>query len=384
MKYTTIFIGLMAIFSTNSNAKTSVRLGNTMRPAAAVTTDLRNGKHLSKAEHEFDVEKNKLLSKSFPLDKNDKVVLSNIFGGISIKIWNKNEIKVDVAIKAFGNSDEQASQMLENVSIRALKEGNQASFKTTIAASDTKRRNRNGNQVKVFYTVYMPAGNSLTATQQYGNIMMPNFSGATSLKVQYGDLTAGDLNNTNNYISVQYGKATIGNINAAKIKQQYGGGLTINAVNTLDLSAQYSKVAIGSVTGEATIDQQYGSGLNINSAKNLTIKSQYCDVKLEKATGNILARLAYSGFKVDNVTNDCKKIEVSASYADVSLAFLPNFNGDFNLGIDYGSFKYGANVKSQKAELNSSGNAKRYSGKIGNGGNANIAVKVNYGSVKFN
>ncbi|MGY3053332.1 dimeric dUTPase (all-alpha-NTP-PPase superfamily) [Pedobacter sp. UYEF25] len=384
MKHTNICICLLAIVSMNSYAKTSLRSSDMTRLAAVATTEFSSEKYLAEAAPTFDIQKNKLLSKSFPLDKNDKVVLSNIFGGISIKIWNKNEIRVDVAINAFGNSDQEASQLLENVAITAIKEGDQASFKTSIAETNVKRRNRNGNQIKVFYTVYMPANNSLTAMQQYGNISMPNFSGATSLKVQYGDLTAGDLSNTNNYISVQYGKAMIGNINAAKIKQQYGGGLTISAVNTLELNAQYSKVSIGSVTGNATINQQYGSGLNISSAKNLILKSQYCDVKLGQAAGNITASLGYSGLNVENVTNDCKKLDVSASYADVSLAFATNFNGDFNLGTDYGSFNYGTNITSQKADPSSSGNEKRYSGKIGNGGNANIAVKVNYGSVKFN
>ncbi|MET4083327.1 hypothetical protein ABIB40_003296 [Pedobacter sp. UYP30] len=384
MKNTKILIGLMAIFSANSYANNNIQPDGNVQAVAMANTNLRGSENLSVAHNHFDVEKSKVLSKGFPLNKNDKVLLSNIFGGITVKIWNKKEIKVDVSIKASGNSEEEASRLLDNVNVTALKEGDQASFKTTIEEFKTKRKNRNGNQIKIFYTVYMPANNSLTATQQYGNVVLPNFSGATYLKVQYGDLTTGDLSNTNNYISVQYGKAALGNINAAKIKQQYGGGLTIKTVNTLDLSAQYSKVNIGSITGEATIDQQYGSGLTITMAKNLVIKSQYSDVKLGKATGYISAKLAYSGLNVDNVSNDCKKIELSASYADVSLAFAANFNGDFNLGVDYGSFNYGANVVAQKSDSNSSSTSKKYSGKIGIGGSASINIKVNYGSVKFN
>ena len=335
----------------------------------------------------FSVEKTKTITKSFALNKNDKVSLTNIYGGITVKVWDKNEIKLDAEIKAAGNSNQEAITQLERVSIVGFKEVNLVSFSTSLTNEKSNKWNKKGSQLKVFYTVYMPATNALGASQKYGNIEMPNFAGATSLNVEYGDLFVGDLTSNNNYINVQYGKATFGEINVAKINHQYGGDLTIKTVNTLDLNSQYAKVIIGTINKEATIDQQYGGGVRIGSVKNLQLKSQYSDIQIGKATGIVRTKLQYSGINIDNITTDCKKLELSADYADVSVGFGTNFSAEFNLGVDYGSFKYGSNVSSVKSMGNDSGNSKKYSGKIGNGGNGNnsaIDIKVAYGSVKFN
>ena len=48
--------------------------------------------------------KAKTFSKSFAIDKSDKVNLSNQYGSITVKVWSKNEIKVDVDMKAYAKN----------------------------------------------------------------------------------------------------------------------------------------------------------------------------------------------------------------------------------------------------------------------------------------
>lgn len=384
MKITGLIFLTISLFAINAKAQSNGAVGQIKDAVAMLEKNASLKVLMSKDDQKFDVEKSRSITKSFSLNKNDKVLLSNQFGGITVKTWGKNEVRLDAEIKAFGNSDAEAAEQLENVSITGIKDGDLASFKTTLGEIKSRNRRRNGNQVKIFYTVFMPATNPITATQQYGNVLLPDFSGPTSIKVQYGDLNAGDLSNANNYISVQYGKATLGDVNVAKIKHRYGGDLTIKAINILELNSQYAKVVIGTINREAIIDQQYGGGVNIASVKNLQLKSQYSNVKIAKIVGNVQAKLQYSGLIMDNITADCKKLELSADYADVSLGFASNFTADFNLGVDYGGFKYGGNVSSVKSTGNDSGNSKKYAGKIGGGGNAAIDIKVTYGSVKFN
>ncbi len=164
-----------------------------------------------------DAERSKSFSKTFNVDRNDKVSLNNQFGSIVIKTWDKNEVRVDVDIKAYSNSDSDVQKLIDGVSIDATKNGDVVSFKTNMGDRNGRygRGIKNGvttwrREVKVNYTVFMPAVNPLTVQQQYGNVEMGNFAGPTSLKVEYGNLVAGNLSNTNNYINVQYGKCDMG------------------------------------------------------------------------------------------------------------------------------------------------------------------------------
>lgn len=49
-------------------------------------------------------------------------------------------------------------------------------------------------------------------------------------------------------------------------------------VGTLDLHAQYARVAIGNVKGNASIRQQYGPGLDLGSVDNLNLDAQYVTI----------------------------------------------------------------------------------------------------------
>lgn len=336
--------------------------------------------------------KAKAFNKTFSLDKGDKVNLSNMYGTITQKIWDRNEVKVDADIKAYANNDNEAQKLLDKVTIEASKTGDDAVFKTTIADANGNWGNgsRNGKkwrrEIKVNITLYMPSSNALNLSQQYGNVLMDNFTGPTSLKVQYGNLTAGNLSNSNNYINVQYGKATLQNVNEAKIKHQYGGGLTIANINDLELDAQYTSVKIGTIKNNAKIKHQYGSGLNIESARNLSLTLQYAGLNLGKLNGTFTGKIQYGKLNIAQIESGVKTFNADLDYTSASLGFAGNYNADFNVSTDYGSFKYGEGVTARKLGDDDDKNwssSKKYEGKVGRGGSSNLQIDSKYGSITF-
>ncbi|MEE1946553.1 hypothetical protein VRU48_15615 [Pedobacter sp. KR3-3] len=364
----------------------------------------------------------KTFSKSFSVDRSDKVNLNNQYGGMTIKTWDKNEVKVDVDIKAYANTEEAAQRLLDNTNINASKSGDVVSFRTSIGDGNKGSGSRNGKrwrqEVKVYYTVYMPATNALTASQEYGSIVMDSFAGPTSLKVQYGNLTAGDLSNANNYISVQYGKCVLQDLNQARIRHQYGGGLTIASVGTLDLDAQYTSANITTIKNSATIKHQYGSGLTIGTAGTLnldlqytsvnigtvrnasvirhqygsgiTIGSagpldldvQYATVKIANLHGNLGTKIQYGSLSANNIDAASRNINVNAEYSSVALGFDAGYSADFDVAVSYNSFKYGSNVTARKTN-DDDDQTKRYTGQIGKGGSSKVMVRSAYNSVTF-
>ncbi|WP_231460606.1 hypothetical protein [Pedobacter sp. Leaf132] len=372
-----------------------------------------------------DNERSKSFSKSFSVDNGDKVNLNNQYGAMVIKTWDKREVKVDVDIRAYSTSESDAQKLIDEVSIDASKSGDLISFKTNVGDRSGRygRNVKNGvttwrREVKVNYTVYMPSVNALTVSQQYGNVDMGDFSGPTSLKVQYGNLTAGNLSNNNNYINVQYGKATIEDLNTAIVKHQYGSGLSIGAVNTIDLDAQYVGVNINSIRKSADLKIQYGSGLtvgniagnlmlnaeyakvNINNVKGntvikqaygsltmasvgkLSLKSEYTSVALGTLNGDANIAMSYNKLNIAEITPACKNLIFDGEYVGVGVGFDDRYAANFNVTTTYAGFKYGSNVSASKTS-GEYDQTKKYTGKVGSGGNANISIKSEYGAVVF-
>lgn len=371
-----------------------------------------------------DPVRSKTFSKSFPLDGNDKVNLMNRYGEVQIKTWNKKELRVDIDIKAYSKDEADAQRLIDGTVIAADKSGDQVSVKTIFAAEGGKfgTKVKNGKtlsrrEIRVNYIVYLPASNALNLSNQYGNVNMSDFSGALNVKVQYGSLTAGRLSNTSNILEIQYGFTKIHEINAATIKQQYGSGLTIGTIGSLNLEAQYTGVNIGSIKGNAVIKQQYGQGLDIGSAGNLDLTVQYANVKLgtvigdanikqqynklsigsantlnlkgqytKVALGNLKGpvnfSVAYSKLTVEQIGTGCKNLNLLSSYSHVSLTFEGGYHGDFELKTSYSPFKTGAGVSSKLVA--EKGSIKNYAGTIGKGGGAQVILKADYGSVNLN
>ncbi|WP_157262881.1 hypothetical protein [Pedobacter steynii] len=369
-----------------------------------------------------DPMRSKTFSRSFTLDGSDKINLSNKYGTILIKTWDKKEIKVDVDIKAYSKDAGDAQKLLDETTIEAGKSADLVSFRTIIGTRDGRygSSTRNGKliwrrEVRVNYVVYMPASNDLSVSNTYGGLTMGNLSGALYAKVQYGGFVAGTLNNSNNYISVQYGSAEIEELNKAVIKQQYGSGLTVGTIGTLDLDAQYTTVNIKTIKGNATVKQQYGKGLNIGAVNNLELDAQYVNVNLGTIHGNATVKqqynsisigsvnklniraqyanvklnnlkgdgnfdLDYNKLSIENIGAGCKNLTVNADYASVSLGFDTGYHADFDVQTRYGGFSPGSASSKQIGDGDTS---KHYAGKIGNGGGGTINIKADYGSVSF-
>jgi len=367
-----------------------------------------------------DPTRTRSISKTFAASQTDKINLSNQFGSMVIKVWDRKEVKIDITISAYGNNEKQAQESIDQVDIQAEKTGDIISCKTEIDRENKWSRRNNKAELKVSYIVYVPVSNALTLSQQFGSIHMPDYSGALSVKVQYGNFVAGKLTDNNNYISVQYGKATIAELNKATIKQQYGAGLEIGTVGELNLTAQYAAVNITAIRGNATIKQQYGSGLKIGSVNNLdlsaqyvnvnigtikgdatikqqynnieistagqlTLKAQYAGVTVGSLRGNADINMTYNNFSLSELGAGCKNLVINAAYSNINMGFASNYNGEFNLQKSYGGFRYGNNVKVVQAgdDDESRSSSKNYAGRIGHGAGGNIRIKASYGSVTF-
>lgn len=304
-------------------------------------------------------EKIKNITRTFSVDNNDKLSVNNQYGKVSVHTWAKNEIKVEIEIKAYEASENGAENLLESVNIAELREGNLISFKTNFEKTSLNfwSRVKNGQEerrgVQVNYLIYMPSKNPLDISNRYGKTELDDFSGPVNISSSYGSLTSGRLDNPANQVKVSYGSASIDNFINGNLSVAYGS-LTLNQAAKLNATIKYGKATIAQLS--------QGGDFNI----------------------------AYTGgFKIDEVDKSVKNLNINSSYSGVSLGLEEGANFDFDVTVNYAGFNYSNSRVNLVEQITSSDKpkswspSKNYKGQIGKGSDNRIIIKSNYGGVKF-
>jgi hypothetical protein len=305
------------------------------------------------------IEKIKNYSKSYPIDGNDRIKLSNQYGKIAVTTWDRHEVKVDVQIKATAGDDDEAQKLLDGVNIRDSKEGDQVSFKTSIAPNNPGYwkilglGSKKSHKIEVNYTVYMPAKTDLNVEDSYGAITLPDLDGKIKISSSYGSVSAENLTNPANEISGSYGSLKIGSLNGGRLDFSYGS-VDIDECNNLKADLSYGSFKLGKLKGAADMDLSY-----------------------------------VGGFKIEEVSNSFKRLNVNSSYSGVSLGVPVNNNFDFDITTSYGGFSYNDDKVTITSKTPPDGSkhvsmTKNYKGHVGKGSaEAQVNIHTTYGGVTF-
>jgi len=304
-------------------------------------------------------EKFKSYSKSYPLDGNDRIRLSNQYGKIMVNTWDRHEIKVDVQIKAQAQTDDEAQKLLDGVQIIDNKDGDVVSFKTQIERNNSSWKiwnwggNNGKHKVEINYTVYMPAKTDLNVENSYGSIQLPDLSGKVRISSSYGSVSAQNLSNPSNEIEGSYGSLKVGAVNGARLDFSYGSA-EIDECNNLKADLSYGSFKLGKLNGNASFDLSY-----------------------------------VGGFKIDEISSSFNKLNIDASYSSVALGVPGNNNFNFDITTSYGGFRYDDEKVAITSKTPADGSrhessTKNYKGHFGKGGSeAQINIHASYGSVNF-
>lgn len=332
------------------------------------------------AEDPIDVgtiEKKKTIIKLFDVDANDNLLIDNQFGQVSVGLWDKNEIRIQITVTANSDSDERVKRYLDAVTIDEKRVGNQISVRTIFAQSTTSNWNVSSwksdgerNFVKINYDVMMPKQNALSVRNKFGNTSIPTFHAPLTVHQRYGNFSADDLTNRSNNLNIAYGKADIRTLDEGKLDIAYSN-LDLERVNVLTLINQFGKMRIGEVGRlDANIDY---SGAQIGTVRE---------------SGKI--KLSFSsGFQIAQLLKTAGNLDIRASYSSVALPVENNNNCNFDVTVSYGNFNCtnGPEVHflTQPSDNSSRGPrlTKQYIGRVGSGSGTKIHVVATFGNVSF-
>ena len=194
--------------------------------------------------------------------------------------------------------------------------------------------------------------NDLNVEESYGSISLPDLTGKIKINSSYGSTFAQNLTNPANEISGSYGSLKVGILNGARLDYSYGS-VDIDECTNLKANLSYGSFKMGALKGAAEFDLSY-----------------------------------VGGFKIDELANSFKKVNINADYSGIALGVPGSNNFNFDITTTYGGFNYNDDKVTFTSKPSSDGRhvsmTKNYKGHFGkDGSEAQINIHSTYGGVNF-
>lgn len=345
-------------------ASTSSQVSGALRNADFSVKNSVSGfsakKHRGQAsdEDQQDYQAVKNYSKTYPADGDDKLVIDNSYGSITINTWDKNYFKVDVQIRASASNPDNEKDMLDDVNISDAKDGSTVSFRTDIDKGKSVWKtifggNNGDRSLSINYTVYMPSHNELVISNRYGNIQLPDLNGKVTIDCAYGSLKGKGMRNES-ALRVRYGNIDIENMGSTAIDLSYGN-LSLGSVRRIQTNASYSGINISKLHESGAFNIRYGGGL-----------------------------------KIEDLDKNVNDLAVNTTYSSVNVGLSGDENANFDITVHYGDFNFKNNTpvtitgKTPGDNDRGSHSTKSFKGYVGKGdADKNIRINASYGSVQF-
>jgi hypothetical protein len=337
--------------------------------------------------HKLKEEVSKTISEKYSADASTRLKLQNRYGKVHVNTWNKNEITVEIVMKAWASSKEKAQKQLDRLGVVYGKSGSTVSFETTINDKESNSWfdwdswwNNDEKGFEINYTVYMPMENALDLSSKYGVVYLADFKGDLNLNIKYGSLQANRIEGKNATIEMGYSNSNISYFANGSIVSKYGN-LKAGEIGTAKIDTKYGNCEINKAK-QVEVDAKYGN-TDIKEVETLTGSIGYGDFDIGELHKKLVVTVRYgNGVNVRKVGKNFEQIDIDSQYAACKLGFEKSAAFSFKVDTKYGA------LNSRLSNMNFTKEIERnteeyYEGTCNGGKGATVSITSKYGSVKF-
>jgi len=331
----------------------------------------------------FKSTKEKKITKSFSVDKNATLEITNSFGNIKVITWDENKIDFEISIKVSGNNDEKIDERLKGIEVEFNSSSTLISAVTNIKKSKSNWWNwgkKMNLKMEIDYVIKVPMSNNLYLRNRFGVISLDKHDGAVKIDCEHGKMTSKELLSNNNEINLSHTKGSyIEFINVGKIATSHSG-LTVAHSNNLVLRGQHSEITLENVK---TLDFKSNHGsLKADRVETIIGKSQHVTLRIGELSNKANLRTGHGSLKIAHIKTKTKEIEIESQFTGITIGYNNNYNFNFDLDFQFGSLRDSDGFVFKNKEINM--HNKSYKGYYGSENSGNL-IKINtqHGSVSF-
>ncbi|SMD35475.1 hypothetical protein SAMN04488029_2536 [Reichenbachiella faecimaris] len=276
----------------------------------------------------------KNISQSFKVNPKSAVELTNKYGQVIMETWDRDSVRVEVKITAYGKNDETLSKNMERVdvdftnfgdvlTIETILDRNSSVFKEVInSLGDYSKTLISKNKISIDYQLTIPQKASLKLDNKYGDVYIESLTQESTISVAHGDFKADELSGTSR-LNLSFCKARIKKLDKAFLELK-GAELYLRDGGDLVLTSS-------------------SSTFEVKTVQSLKVDSRNDKIHLEKAT----AVRGYSSFSNILIDSMLDRIDMELNYGDLlvhsvnsnfNLVNLKSKTADVNISLDMGSY----------------------------------------------
>ncbi len=329
----------------------------------------------------------KTIEKSFEVNNDALLKISNSFGNVDIATWDKNRIEIKVVITVGGNNHDKVLEKLDNIHI-----GIDGSNQNVSAITHTKKATswfssnwfnwgNNNIDYKINYTIKMPVTNDLDLSNDYGSIYLNNLEGEAKISCDFGKMIIGSLRNANNELSFDYTKnSTIAYIEGAIINADFSG-VTIESAKKIKINADYTSAHFDEID-KLEFSNDFGS-ITVGKANYIKGSGDYVSMKFGKLFKKLDISADFGSLKIQDLQEGFESVVINTDYTGIRIGINENASCKIISNLEFGNLKHeGDNFNFIKTIKN--GSDKYYEGYFGSKNtDAVIETNTEFGSVKF-
>jgi hypothetical protein len=343
----------------------------------------------------------KVIKKEFDINPEGLTGISNKYGKVVVKTWDRNRTKIEVKITAKASSEEAARKVFDQIKIDFSNAPDLVRAATSIESGKSGWGwdwswfwGSEKTEYTIDYDVTMPVKGRLDLSNKYGDSYLGTIGGRTSLTIKYGNFT---IENMNDYLRFDLG---YGNGTVARSKDVSGSGsycqLRLKDAGDVDIQTKYSKISIEQA-GDVRCTSAYDSyklgdvrdmrnqgkydHFEIGFAENVVMVSKYTDVSIEKLANSADLDLDYGSATLGHVAKGFGEVRLIGSYADFKVKVEEGATYQVDAQADYAGIRYptAMQVSFEKEE----GTSHEVNGYVGQkGARSVIKARLDYGGLK--
>lgn len=285
------------------------------------------------------VEKTKNVRKTFPLNRNMSLKITNKYGHVMIHTWEKDSASFNISIRSADKKEADAEARLAGIDVQFLA----TSYYLDVQTRFPENKNVLGvdwqdvtggvfsssKRVDIDYEVYIPSWLPLEIVNKYGSVYASDHTGGFKLNLSNGDFKAGSLGGEVS-LNLGFGNMTLASLENARMDISYAEVILKNGKN-LRIASRSSKFWITrtlSLDMESKRDKFYVDTLDV-----LTGRSDFSLLDISNLRSSALLTSKYGDLKVSALSPALTAFNLNSEYTDIILMFPPDLS--FHLTADY-------------------------------------------------
>lgn len=338
---------------------------------------------LSSGHSEAQVTREQLYRKRFAYNSNSVVDISNKYGNVHLKTWDKDSVAFFASVRVTESTFSKADNKLKEIYFDFSQSGN---FIISSTVFQNEKRNAfvselskfkenigiNDAAVEIEMEVFVPVRSSVQITNKFGNVHVDDFDGDLKLDLSNGKLKANQLLGYSN-LKMSFADANIDYIESGRLEVYYG---KLNLTNSpqLRISSKTSDLDITNV--DRLVVTSSRDTYRIRSVSSFEAQASFSDFELSELKDRCSANLSFGDIKINRISNTYSMVSVDTKSVNIEL----NFSGQPSFAFDIVSnrqINLPTDTKMDKVE-NLKGDDKlvRYLGRSGTARTEHVRLKL--------